>query len=254
MSIMKEDNISGCVYSLDTDGFFCGDSGCMDEMSDTLCIKSYDFMQGDTASKKDIYNMKDGEISVYNAVVYTEKLLNNNLSNVEDNQFTYKVQQLDVLADRDGNLGYNCFNMIIGRIYNGTDINVSSDFYRTNKLVKPYDKIHGGTNILAIMNHKNKLDYINMLTESFGATQISSNEKIISPLWAVQMAGEQVAHTGNISFNRCGLIYVLEQDRNGDGMEKTSNNETYLRPVWLFAKKGQVVKIISFLATLVKVL
>lgn len=239
LAIQKEDAETGYLYSFDTDGFFCGDSLNDTELMVSSCVKEYSFEWGDSASKEDIYKLVDGEISIYEAVTCTEALFNGNLTELEENQFDYKVQHLYVMESEAS--GYYEFNMVIGRVYKNLNVNTSSDFYLTEG--KAYDKLHCGAHFITIMRHKNKLDYVNICNELFGIEAEVDYQEIISPLWAVQQMDKQVAHIDGMDFDRCGLLYVLVQDNryyNDDKQDvyQSVNDTTYLRPVWLFAKSS----------------
>lgn len=237
LAIQKEDAETGYLYSFDTDGFFSGDSLRDTELMVSSCVKEYSFEWGDSASKEDIYKLEDGEVSIYEAVTGTEALFNDNLTELEGNQFTYKVQHLYVMENEAS--GYYEFNMVIGRLYKNLDVNTSSDFYLMEG--KAYDKLHCGAHFIAIMRHINKLDYVNICNELFDIESEEIYTEMISPLWAVQQMDKQVAHTDGMKFDRCGLLYVLVQDNkfyddNIQDVYQIVDDTTYLRPVWLFAK------------------
>ena len=93
--------------------------------------------------------------------------------------------------------------------------------------------------MIAIMRHKNSLDFVNICTELLDIEKETEKEKIISPIWAVQLINKEIAHGGGISFSDCGLVYLLVQDNrlageNRQDVTQNVNETTYLRPVWLF--------------------
>ncbi|MEE3393870.1 MAG: hypothetical protein VZR00_09290 [Lachnospiraceae bacterium] len=180
----------------------------------------------------------DGETKVRDAVSFVEDKFNKNLSQYENNKFTYKVQHLYVIKNPENDC-YD-FNMVIGRIYRDIPIDTCSDF-----LISPgkcYDKVHCGSHMMVIMRHKNKLDYVNIMTELFETESEEKEEKIISPLWAVNRIKETIAHVNGMSFVQCGLVYLITQknelaSKNEQDVLQEVNDTTYLRPVWLFSTK-----------------
>lgn len=236
----KEDKDKGLSYSYDATGFFAGDSLEDTVLTCDYCVKEFDFEWGDTVSEQDVYPLADGELSVAEAVKYTENLLNTHLAVMEKNQFEYRVQHLYVIRN-DANQTYD-YNMVIGRVHNGLYIDTSSDFTLSDG--KCHDKLHSGKAIHAVMRHARKLDYINTRDELFAVETESEQEKIISPFWAVQQIDKEIAHVGGLSFADCGLVYLLVQDNEQakDNMQGTlrdiSHSTTYLRPVWLFMSDG----------------
>ncbi len=231
----KEDKATGYIYSYDTQGFMCGDSLKDTELTYTDCVKEYHFAQGDTLGLEDKYPLEDGEVTVYDAVLYTEKILNENLSELEKNKFQYKVQQFYVMKNPESD--FYDYNMIIGRVYQNVMVDTCSDFLASQAAY--YDKVHCGVHIIAVMRHKDSLDYVNMGNELLEVESETKHEKIISPMWATKKMNEEIAHVDGMTFSQCGLMYVLVQD-NGLVKEKKQdvfqsvNQTTYLRPVWLF--------------------
>ena len=235
----KKDEETGFLYSYDSDGFFCGYSLNDTELTGDSCVKEFDFEWGDAASEEDVYRLEDGDILVSEAVSYTEDLFNENVSELEKSLFEYKVQHLYVMKNAE--TGYYDFNMVIGRIYNGVFIDTSSDFNLSQG--KSYDKTHCGTHMIAIMRHKNSLEYVNSCKELFAIETESEKEKIISPIWAARLINKEIAHIGGLSFSDCGLVYLLVQDNklvkdNAQDAYQQVNETTYLRPVWLFMSAG----------------
>lgn len=235
----KQDKKTGLLYSYDSDGFFSGDSLNDTEETGKSCVKEFDFEWGDTASEKDVYQLEDGNILVSEAISYTEDLFNENVSELEKGLFEYKVQHLYVMKNAE--TGCYDFNMVIGRIYKGIFIDTSSDFSLSQG--KSYNKVHCGTHMIAIMRHKNSLDYVNSCRELFNIETETEKEKIISPIWAVQLINKEIAHIDGLSFNDCGLVYLLVQDNklvkdNVQDVYQQVNETTYLRPVWLFMSMG----------------
>lgn len=231
----KQDEKTGLLYSYDSNGFFCGDSLNDTELTCESCVREYDFEWGDTASVEDVYPLVDGETVVLDAVAYTEKLFNETLSQLERTQFTYKVQHLYVVKHSDED--YYDYNMVIGRVYKGISIDTSSDFNLMQG--KSYKKIHCGAHFMAVMRHKNSLDFVNTCNELFEIDSITEKDTIISPIWAVQQMNQEIAHAEGIRFSDCGLVYVLTQDNklaedNVQDVYQQVDESTYLRPVWLF--------------------
>ncbi len=232
----KEDPETGLLYSYDSSGFFSGDSLNDTELTSSHCIASYDFEWGDTAAEKDSYMLEDGELSVSDAVAYTENLFNQYMPGLEKGQFTYRVQHLYVMKDQDKDI---CdYNMVLGRVYQGVPIDTSSDFNITEG--DSYEKNHCGIHIVAIMRHKNSLDYINTCNELIDVEATSEKDSIISPIWAVQQMNKEIAHDNGLKFDDCGLVYLLVQNNKlasknrQDVYQGVSFATTYLRPVWLF--------------------
>lgn len=235
----KQDEKTGFLYSYDSDGFFSGDSLNDTEMTGESCVKEFDFEWGDTTSEEDVYQLEDGDVLVSEAISYTEDLFNENVSELEKSLFKYKVQHLYVMKNAE--TGCYDFNMVIGRIYNGIFIDTSSDFSLSQG--KSYDKVHCGTHMIAIMRHKNSVDYVNSCRELFDIETEAEKEKIISPIWAVQLINKEIAHVDGLSFSDCGLVYLLVQDNqlikdNVQDVYQQVNETTYLRPVWLFMSAG----------------
>lgn len=124
----KSDKKTGKTYSYSSMGFFSGNSlGDEPEPSMDNCVKKYNFEWGEVASKQDKYALQDGELSVLDAVTYTEGLFNKHMRSFEKEKFTYKVQHLYVMKVPDQE--YYSYSMVIGRLYNGMVVDTSSDFY-----------------------------------------------------------------------------------------------------------------------------
>ena len=233
----KKDEKSGLVYSYDSNGFLCGDSLGDTELTSEACVKEFDFEWGDTVSEEETYPLADGEMSVAEAVSFTEDLLETYLSELEKNQFEYKVQHLYVMENED--TGFYDYNMVIGRIYKGVPIDTSSDFKVSEG--KSYYRTHCGAHIIAIMRHRNSLDYISTSRELFEIESEAEKEKIIAPKWALQKMSEEIAHDNGIRFTECGLVYLLVQDnrlseQDQQDVYQQADETTYLRPVWLFTQ------------------
>ena len=235
----KKDKKTGLLYSYDSDGFFCGDSLKDTEQTVKSCVKEIDFEWGDTASEKDVYQLKDGKISVPKAVSYTEDLFNKNVSKLEKGKFQYKVQHLYVMKNTE--TGCYDYNMVIGRVYKGIFIDTSSDFSISEG--RSYNKVHCGIHMLAVMRHKHSLDYVNSCRELLDIETETEKENIISPVWALQSINKKIAHIDGFRFQDCGLVYLLAQDNklakdNQQDVYQQVNKSTYLRPVWLFMSGG----------------
>lgn len=232
----KEDKKTGILYSFDTQGFVCGDSLKDTELTCQNCVKEYDGEPGTDLESEDTYQLEDGEVSVKEAVLYTENLFNNSLSQWEEDKFEYKVQHLYVMKNPE-NAFYD-YNMVIGRVYQNRMVDTCSDFLVSQAAY--YDQVHSGIHILAIMRHKNSLDYVNLGNELLEVESEIKHNTIISPMWAVQKMNEEIAHVNGMAFSPCGLVYVLVQDnelakKKKQDIFQSVNQNTYLRPVWLFA-------------------
>lgn len=235
----KQDKKSGLVYSYDSDGFLCGDSLNDTELTSEDCVKEFDLEWGDTVPEEEMYPLAGGETTVAEAIAFTEDLLEKHLSELEQNQFEYKVQHVYVMKNKD--TGFYDYNMVIGRIYEGVPIDTSSDFIVSEG--KSYYKTHCGAHIIAIMRNKNSLDYISTSRELFEIDSVAEKEKIIAPKWALQKMNEEIAHDTDIRFTECGLVYLLVQDNRLSVVDKQDvyqqvDETTYLRPVWLFTQEG----------------
>jgi hypothetical protein len=235
----NEDTNTDAFYSYDSRGLLCGDSMVDMKLNASDCVAEFDFEWGDTATEKDVYSLEDGEISVPKAVSYTESLLNKQLSLLEKEQFTYKVQHLYVMKNEE--TGFFHYNMVIGRIYQGISIDTSTDFELTSG--NYYDVTHCGIHMVAIMKYKNSLDYFNSYNELFQIGEKQEKDKIISPIWALNAMEKQIAHINGLSFSDCGLFYLVVQDNKlaekkqqdvYQGVDNPSQSKTYLRPLWLF--------------------
>lgn len=230
----KTDEETGFLYSYDSQGFFSGDSLNDSEGEYVSCIAEYDFEWGDVMGDE-TYQLEDGEMSVAEAVLYTEKLLNEKLSALEKNQFTYKVQHLYVM--KNPGVDYYDFSMVVGRVYQDVFLDTSGAFCLYQDAY--YEKTHGGNHILAIMRHKNRLDYLNTCDELLEVEETTEVDQIISPLYAAQLINERIAHVDNTRFEDGGLVYLPVQD-NGKAKEHVQDifqgvdDTTSLRPVWLF--------------------
>lgn len=232
----KSDKKTGKTYSYSSMGFFCGNSlGDEPEPSIDNCVKKYNFEWGEVASKQDKYALQDGELSVLDAVTYTEGLFNKHMRSFEKEKFTYKVQHLYVMKVPDQE--YYSYSMVIGRLYNGMVVDTSSDFLLADGKSYPYT--HCGNHIMATMCHKKTLDYVNTGFECFDIASTKAHKKIISPLWAVRKIKKEIAHIGGMSFQNCGLVYLLVQKNheakdNVQGVYQCVDDTTCLRPVWVF--------------------
>lgn len=205
----QRDKKTGAVCNFDTYGFFSGDSLNDTALKVTSSDKEYNFLWGDTATEEDVYPLVDGEMSVPDAVAYTENLLNANLSKLEDGQFQYKVQHLYAVKNKDTEK-YD-FNIIIGRVYQGMNLDTIPSFSIRTK-GQYHDKIHSGEMITAIMRRRESLSYINMGTELLKTEQETVLDQVISPYWAVSQMNQEMAGTGGMKFDNCGLVYLLMQD------------------------------------------
>lgn len=240
----KVDKKTGFLYAYDTVGYFVGDSMNETKLDISSCVAEYDFEWGDTASETDIYPMEDGEISVPAAVSYTEDKLNESISLLEKNQFTYKIQHLYVLKNPD--TGFHDYEMVIGRVYQGIALDTSSHFELPEG--KYYDKLHCGAHMIAIMRHKESLDSIVNGVESLNIETASETESVISPFWAVKQIDREIAHIGGLNFGHCGLFYLLAQENPRKKEEEqvaygevSESDSTYLRPMWVFMSSGETI-------------
>lgn len=214
----------------------CGDSLKDTELTCTDCVKDYNFEWGENLESEDKYLLEDGETMVKDAVSYTENLLNKNLSVLEKDAFHYKVQHLYVIKNPEND--FYEYNIVVGRVYQNMIIDTCSDFLVSQ--VKCYDKVHCGVHMVAVMRHKDSLDYVNVGNELLEIESETKTEKIISPVWATKKINEEIAHANGMDFSQCGLVYLLVQDNELAKDEKQDvfqsvNQTTYLRPVWLFA-------------------
>ncbi|MCD7709407.1 MAG: hypothetical protein LUI02_05985 [Clostridiales bacterium] len=234
--ISKEDEETGVWMSYDSRGFFCGNAlQDMEELRGDACVKSYDFEWGDEAGE-DTWQLMDGECSVAEAVEAVEGLLNEYLSPLENDAFTYRVQHLYVMKNPD--TGCYEYNLSIGRVCEGMAVDTSSD-YEFLTTGQYYDVVHKGARFEAVMRHKGTLDYFNIGTWLIGIESTETEESIISSIWAAQQIKDEIAHANKMSFSDFGLVYVLEQDNTeADNQQQgyfgALNDTTYLRPVWAF--------------------
>ncbi|MCD7709588.1 MAG: hypothetical protein LUI02_06915 [Clostridiales bacterium] len=237
-AVEKHDEDTGRWFSYDANGFFCVNSlQGMGMLYGDSCVKSYDFEWGDEAGE-DTWQLMDGECSVSEAVETVEGLLNEYLSPLEDNAFTYRVQHLYVMKNPD--TGCYEYNISIGRVYEDMAVETSSH-YEFNTTGQYYDVVHSGAHSIALMRHKGVLDCFNVVTRNalISIESAEEEESIISPIWAAQQIKDEIAHANRMSFSDVGLVYVLEQDNAEaeDHMQDTFqaiDDTTYLRPVWAF--------------------
>lgn len=237
----KTDKKTKFHYGYDTSGFFSADSIVVSgtELDVSSCVAEYDFEWGDTASGTAIYPMEDGEVSVPDAVEYTERELNKYLSPIEKNQFTYKIQHLYVMKNPD--TGFHDYKMVIGRVYKGIALDTSANF--NLPAGSYYDKVHSGAHIVAIMRHRQSLDSIINGTESLEIGEESEKDTVISPFWAVRQIDREIAHVNGLRFEDCGLVYLLVQKNPNvkdkeQGVYGEVDDTTYLRPMWVFMSEG----------------
>lgn len=231
----KTDEETGFVYAYSPEGHLFGDS-LKSQPDKNACVEAFDFEWGDTAAESDVYPLSDGEVSVPDAVAFTEELFNTYMSVLEKKKFTYKVQHLYVLKNGDA-----CdFYMVLGKLYKGMPVSNSCLFQVTSGQAD-YGNAHGGVIMEAVMRHKNCLDQVNSVNELLGVKAETKLEKLISPLWAVKKISEEVAHIGGLRFQHCGLFYMKQQDNSQmEEMYRDSvhslaeGGPTRLRPVWLF--------------------
>ncbi len=239
----KTDRESGNFYSCDTTtGFFAGNTKSIWERELWLdsCVKQYDFRKESISEnqKKDAWPVGGKDVTVGEAVAYTEERLNQNLAPLEKKEFQYKVQLLYVLQDEETK---NCdFSMVIGRVYRGVSLATQSDFDNNEEGKYPWR--HCGSHILIIMRDGCEIDYFNVCDEVYGIASAQKQEKIISPEWAVEKMDREIAHIGGASCSFYGLVYLLTQKRGEektpDGFEYSYSHvdeNTYLRPYWIFA-------------------
>lgn len=236
----KKEEKTGKIYSYSSMGFFCGNSlEDESELSIDNCVKKIDFEWGDTVSEEDTYILKGGKVSVTEAITYTEDLFNKHMSVFEKGKFTYKVQHLYVMKVPEQE--YYNYNMVIGRVYKGVMIDTCSDFLLSDGKSYPYT--HCGIQIMAIMRHAKSLDYVNTCYECLDIVSEETHKKIISPFWAVKKIDKDIAHLSGMSFQNCGLEYLLVQKNrkekdNLQDVYQGADDTTCLRPVWVFMTKS----------------
>ncbi|MCD7708897.1 MAG: hypothetical protein LUI02_03385 [Clostridiales bacterium] len=235
--ISKHDDATGLWFSYDSVGFFCGDAlQGMGQLNCDACVKSYDFEWGDAMGEEDSWELMDGECPVAEAVEAVESRLNEYLSPLESDAFTYKVQHLYVMKNPD--TGCYEYNMSVGRVHEGMAVDTSSS-YEFLEAGQYYDVVHSGASFMAVMRHKGALDFFNIGTELLDIESEEEEESIVSPIWAAQQIKEEIAHANKMSFSDVGLVYVLEQDNpeagnRAQGYFDYVGDTAHLRPVWAF--------------------
>lgn len=236
--ITKRDKSTGYAFSIDSDGLIYGNSlensGDIGLPSVSSCIAEYDFEWGDPETS-DVYELEDGEISVHDAVSYTEALFKDYVSGLEEDMFEYRVQQLYVIKEDEG---YCDFNIVVGRCYKKINICTTGSYHDEGE--EEYDFLHEGDQILVVMRHKNTLDFVDVWKGLYNAEVLTGSQEIVSPLWAVQLIEGEIAHIGNMHLNKCGLLYVLVEDNKTEISGSSKGKKRYLRPVWLFAQDGRL--------------
>lgn len=207
----------------------------------TSTTKKYDILWGDQISDDEGYDLLGGYMSVNDAVKMVEDKFNTFYSAVEQNVFTYKVQQLSVATNSVS--GTPDYYMILGREYTGIPIDTCMPYY--NFSGTRVEKAIFGESILVIVHEKDKIACIDTYFNARNLHRGESIDKIVSFDSALKLAKKEIATIGLENIEQAGLCYYHVQDAiyNDEGflisdcVGYDENTRTPLRPYWLFAQK-----------------
>ena len=216
-SIEIKSNDKRYEFAADNGGFFfCSDDETIGE--DDGNIKKYYDLEWEEKS------IDDEKVS--SAVTDVENRLNKYLSEMEDDQFNYKVQHVFV-----SETGF--IRMIIGWVYNDIPMDVCSGF--SVNYDKNYNKRMSGKYIIAYYKD-GEIVYFNLGLDSISIKNEEEYEKIISPKYALQLMAGEIANEGSkMSFSKVGLVYLLSQIGDTSYGVSVPYNNTDIRPYWMFS-------------------
>ena len=216
-SIEIKSNDKRYEFAADNGGFFfCSDDETIGE--DDGNIKEYYDLEWEEKS------IDDEKVS--SAITDVENRLNKYLSEMEDNQFNYKVQHAFV-----SETGF--IRMIIGWVYNDTPMDVCSNF--SVNYDKGYKVNVSGKYIIAYYKN-DEIVYFNTGLDLLDIENEETYEKVISPKYALQLMKEEIANEGNkMGFSQVGLVYMLTQEGETKNGVDVPYNDTEIRPYWMFS-------------------
>lgn len=225
------------IYTTANDGMMCGNSLDSSWGNYSGVNESYEFEWGDVADDA-VYELSDGSYSVTDAVKLVEDRCNEVLSEMEGD-FTYKVQHLYVTDNSE--TATPDYKMIVGRCVNGIPLDTCEEFYTFEDT--DYDKVFRGDGLTAIVHRKDKIDCFNTAKPLLKLNKENDHSEIVSPFYAIDRMKNEIASIGAGSFDYCGLVYLMEQERreNDKGefyaFEYETSVKSYMKPFWVFMKK-----------------
>lgn len=190
------------------------------------------------------YMLQDGEQSLSDAVAYTEQTVNDQMTAIMGDVFTYKVGWLCVVNKGDGTY---YINMRLQQRYKGAGFDIMSNYHPGKyEIVKKHQYLYGGTDIRAVMEQCNKLN-------DYFCDNIAIPEEVepvtsyISLASAMNLMAEKITDKQEIQLDDVRLCYTYRQkdamnletgERKYDwqmGMDALADETRQARPTWLFA-------------------
>ena len=190
------------------------------------------------------YMLQDGEQSLVDAVAYTEQTVNDQMTAIMGDVFTYKVGWLCVVNKGDGTY---YINMRLQQRYKGAGFDIMSNYHPGKyEIVKKHQYLYGGTDIRAVMEQCNKLNdyYCDNIAIPEEVEPVASYISLAS---AMNLMAEKITDKQEIQLDDVRLCYTYRQkdamnletgERKYDwqmGMDALADETRQARPTWLFA-------------------
>lgn len=229
------------IFTCSTSGSIVCNSIDDSWQSYTSTTKKYDILWGDQISDDEGYSLLGGYMSVNDAIKMVEDKFNTFYSVIEQNVFTYKVQQLSVATNSV--TGTPDYYMILGREYNGLPIDTCMMYYDLSGIRN--EKVLFGESILVIVHEKGKISCVDTYFDARIMYKGESIDKIVSFDSALELAKKEIATIGLENIEQAGLCYYHIEDAVYDdegilitgSVGKDENKRTGLRPYWVFAQE-----------------
>ena len=190
------------------------------------------------------YMLQDGEQSLSDAVAYTEQTVNDQMTAIMGDVFTYKAGWLCVVNKGDGTY---YINMRLQQRYKGAGFDIMSNYHPGKyEIVKKHQYLYGGTDIRAVMEQCNKLNdfFCDNIAIPEEAEPVTSYISLAS---AMNLMAEKITDKQEIQLDDVRLCYTYRQkdamnletgERKYDwqmGMDALADETREARPTWLFA-------------------
>ncbi|MBO5470735.1 MAG: hypothetical protein J6A03_13490 [Lachnospiraceae bacterium] len=190
------------------------------------------------------YMLQDGEQPLVDAVAYTEQTVNDQMTAIMGDVFTYKVGWLCVVNKGDGTY---YINMRLQQRYKGAGFDIMSNYHPGKyEIVKKHQYLYGGTDIRAVMEQCNKLNdyYCDNIAIPEEVEPVTSYISLAS---AMNLMAEKITDKQEIQLDDVRLCYTYRQkdamnletgERKYDwqmGMDALADETRQARPTWLFA-------------------
>lgn len=190
------------------------------------------------------YMLQDGEQSLSDAVSYIEQTVNDQMTAIMGDVFTYKVGWLCVVNKGDGTY---YINMLLQLRYKGAGFDIMSNYHPGKyEIVKKHQYLYGGTDIRTVMEQCNKLNdyYCDNIAIPEEVEPVTSYISLAS---AMNLMAEKITDKQEIQLDDVRLCYTYRQkdamnletgERKYDwrmGMDALADETREARPTWLFA-------------------